>query len=108
MITKVDVYFNDEKIQIKTLLDYSGMYDIVNMGDMQLFKDEKYEIVLGTSTTGNFEQFIDSVLTGIDKIEVFRFTREDIVRNDILIKIAEKYEQFTEKTEKQNNRGNIG
>jgi phosphate starvation-inducible PhoH-like protein len=60
------------------------------------------------STPNQFEQFIDSVLTGIDKIEVFRFTREDIVRNDILIKIAEKYEQFTEKTEKQNNRGNIG
>lgn len=65
MITKVDVYFNDEKIQIKTLLDYSSMYDIVNTSDMHLFKDEKYEVVLGTSTTGNFEQvsFVNGINT---------------------------------------------
>lgn len=58
------------------------------------------------NTPNQFEQFISEVLTGIESIEVFRFTKEDIVRNDILIKIAEKYERFTEKNEKENNRGN--
>lgn len=65
MITKLDVYFNDEKIQIKTLLDYSKMFDIVNTDELVLFKDEKYEVVLGTSLTGNFEQvsFVNGIHT---------------------------------------------
>lgn len=65
MITKLDVYFNDEKIQIKTLLDYSKMFNIVNDNELLFFKDEKYEVVLGTSVTGNFEQvsFVNGIHT---------------------------------------------
>jgi DNA topoisomerase-2 len=66
MITKLDVYFNDEKYQIKTLLDYAKLFNNINIDELSYFKDEKYEAVLGTSNTENFEQI--SFVNGINTI----------------------------------------
>jgi DNA topoisomerase-2 len=66
MITKLDVYFNDEKYQIKTLLDYAKLFNNINTDELSYFKDEKYEAVLGTSNTENFEQI--SFVNGINTI----------------------------------------
>lgn len=67
MITKLDVYFNEEKFQIKTLLDYAKLFQCVDGNELLYFKDEKYEAVLGTSQTDNFEQV--SFVNGIQTIQ---------------------------------------
>lgn len=38
--------------------------------------------------------FTDEIIKDIDLMEHFEFTREDIVRNPILIKLTDKYEQY--------------
>ena len=65
MITKIDVFFNGEKFPIKTLLDYAKLFKGTT-DELCYFKDEKYEIVLGSSLTGNFEQI--SFVNGINTV----------------------------------------
>lgn len=38
--------------------------------------------------------FIDKIITGVDHCSHFEFTREDIVRNPIIVQITDKYEQY--------------
>ena len=66
MITKLDVYFNGEKFAIKTLLDYAKLFKGANTDELCYFKDDKYEIVLGSSLAGNFEQI--SFVNGINTV----------------------------------------
>ncbi len=66
MITKLDVYFNDQKFQIKTLLDYAKLFNNVNSEELTYFKEDKYEAVLGTTDGENFEQI--SFVNGINTI----------------------------------------
>lgn len=65
MITKLDVYFNDEKLNIKSLLDYSKLFENVNINELYYIKDVNYEIVVGSSITDDYEQvsFVNGINT---------------------------------------------
>lgn len=66
MLTKVDVFFNGDKYTCKTLLDYAKLFDNVEPTELQYIKDDKHEIVLGSSITDDFEQI--SFVNGINTV----------------------------------------
>jgi len=58
------------------------------MGDVSQYDIKRNDVKL--------TDFVDKILKGVKNTASFQFTKEDIVRNPILIQIVDKYEKYKE------------
>lgn len=62
MLTKLNVYFNDEKVPVKSLVDYSKLFDSPTSESI-FIKGEDSEVVLTTSNEFEAVSFVNGVFT---------------------------------------------
>lgn len=82
---KCNVYFNDVKIDVKTLIDYAKLHLPDNTDFFYEKLNDSYEIVLTQSENGNFNQC--SIVNGISTYK--GGTHVDYIMNNIVKRLSE-------------------
>lgn len=78
MITKVPVYFNDEKVPVSTLAQYASLYNTEPQTDSIIIKSPNMEVLLTPNDSGEFQaiSFANGVYTSKGGTHVNAWTEE--------------------------------